>query len=407
MAEIETTPQAATYSEGSFLPQEEYLEIGRRKKRYLIGIPKETQNHETRVGLTPLSVETLVSQGHKVWIEAGAGEKANFPDLAYSEAGARIITTHQEVFQCDIILKISPFSSKEISWLKENQIIFSALYFPTLSDETLRNQMQKKVTAIAFEYLKDQQNTHPVVRAMNEISGSSSILIASEYLSTVHRGKGVLLGGFTGITPSEVIIVGAGTASEFAARTALGLGAWVKVFDRSVHKLLRLQNNLGQRLFTSVLHEPVLAKALKTADVVIGAMEYQSPEVPFVVREHFIQKMKKGSVIVDLNIDQGGCFETSTMTNHHEPVFTKFGVVHYCVPNIAARVARTASIALSDIFVPIISQIGDAGGIRQALRENPGLRQGVYIYKGILTNTQLGNNFDIPSRNIDLLTPAF
>ena len=235
----------------------------------------------------------------------------------------------------------------------------------------------------------------------------TSILIASEYLSNVHKGKGVMLGGITGITPAEVVILGAGTAAEYAARAAIGLGAEVKIFDNSIYKLRRVQNFVGQRLHTSIFHPRVLQKTLKSADVVIGAVHLIGKGPRFYITEDMVKGMKKGSVIVDISIDQGGCVETSESRSHHDPVYTKHGVVHYCVSNIPSRVARTASIALSNVFAPILMSIGDSGGIQTHLKDNQGLRRGIYIYNGILTNSYIGNHFGILSKDIDLLLAAF
>lgn len=397
------------YAFGStgFLPQEEMLEIGKKAQKLVIGIPKENKKYESRVGLTPEAVEILVNNGHEVLIEKGAGKAANYTDTNYSENGAQIIHAKSDVFQCDIILKIAPPTIEEIELFKNNQVLLSSLHFPSQSEEYIRKLMQKKITAISFEGLKDKENCYPVVRSMSEIAGITSILIASEYLSNVNDGKGVLLGGVSGITPTEVVILGAGTAAEHAARAAIGLGAFIKVFDFSVSKLKRIQTNLSSRLFTSVFHPRVMEKHLRSADVVIGAMHLGDKGPQFLITEEMIKKMKKGSVIIDLSIDQGGCIETSECRTHLNPVYTKHGVLHYCVPNIASRVARTASIALSNVFNPILLSIAEAGGVQKHLKQNVGLRHGVYIYNGILTNNRIGNHFGIPSKDIDLLMAAF
>lgn len=396
-----------TFGRTGFLPQEEMLETGKKKKKLVIGIPKENKKHESRVGLTPEAVDILVNNGHEIIIEKGAGLAANYTDTDYSENGAQIVDSKSEVYQCDIILKIAPPTIEEIELFKTNQILLSSLHFPSQSEEYIRKLMQKKVTAISFEGLKDRDNCYPVVRSMSEIAGITSIFIAAEYLSNVHEGKGVLLGGITGITPTEVIILGAGTAAEYAARAALGLGAFIKVFDHSVAKLKRLQTNLSNRLFTSVFHPKVMKKHLKSADIVIGAIHLGDRGPQFLITEEMVKGMKKGAVIIDLSIDQGGCIETSECRNHSNPVYTKFGVIHYCVPNIASRVARTASIALSNVFNPLLLSIADAGGVQRQLKDDLGLRRGVYIYNGILTNSRIGDHFGIPSKDINLLMAAF
>ncbi|MCB2197084.1 MAG: alanine dehydrogenase [Bacteroidetes bacterium] len=397
------------YAFGStgFLPQEEMLEIGKKAQKLVIGIPKENKKYESRVGLTPEAVEILVNNGHEVLIEKDAGKAANYTDTNYSENGAQIMSNKSDVFQCDIILKIAPPTIEEIELFKNNLVLLSSLHFPSQSEEYIRKLMQKRITAISFEGLKDKENCYPVVRSMSEIAGITSILIASEYLSNVNDGKGVLLGGVSGITPTEVVILGAGTAAEHAARAAIGLGAFIKVFDFSVSKLKRIQTNLSSRLFTSVFHPRVMEKHLKSADVVIGAMHLGDKGPQFLITEEMIKKMKKGSVIIDLSIDQGGCIETSECRTHLDPVYTKHGVLHYGVPNIASRVARTASIALSNVFNPILLSIAETGGVQKQLKQDVGLRHGVYIYNGILTNDRIGNHFGIPSKDIDLLMAAF
>jgi len=404
----ENSSSRYSFGKGGLLPQEEMLEVSKKQRQLTIGIPKEPQKFENRVALTPEAVEVLVNNGHQVIIESQAGKGANYSDNNYSECGGFIIDNKKEVLKSDIILKIAPFLIDDIDHLKGNQqVIFSSLHASIQSEKYIRKLMQKKVTAIAFENIKDKNNYYPVIRAMSEIAGSTSILIAAEYLSNVNNGKGVMLGGITGITPTEVVILGAGTAAEFAARAALGLGAFVKLFDNSIHKLRRLQNNLGRRLHTSVFHPQVVEKALKSADVLIGAIHFGEKGPRFYITEEMVKGMKKGAVIVDISIDQGGCIETSECRNHNDPVFTKHGVIHYCIPNIPSRVARTASIALSNVFAPILLSTGESGGIKQQLKEDLGLRKGVYIYNGILTNNYISNYLGIPSRDIDLLIAAF
>jgi alanine dehydrogenase len=388
------------------MPQEEKLEIQKKQHQLVIGIPKENNKYESRIPLTPEAVEILVNEGHTVLIEKDAGRSANYVDTQFSENGGMIVDA-AEVYKADIILKIAPLTTKEISNLKENQIIISSLHQSNYSDEYIRGLMAKRVSAISYENIKDQYDCYPVVRSMSEITGNTAVLIAAEYLSNVNQGKGVMLGGVTGITPAEVIILGAGTAAESAARAALGLGAFVKIMDRSIHKMERLQNHIGMKLHTSVLHPQVLSKALKSADVVIGAIHFTEWNNRFMVTEDMISKMKKGSVIVDISIDQGGCFETSETRDHGNPVFTKHDVIHYCVPNIPSRVARTASIALSNVIGPILIDIAHSGGLIPMLKSDLGIRHGVYMYNGILTSHIIGNQLGLPSQDINLLMAAF
>jgi len=407
MTNPEDSSSTVFVRKGHYIPQEEMLEIGKSKKKLTIGIPKENHKFENRVALTPESVEILIQHGHDVLIEKDAGKRASYQDINYSEFGGLIVNSSSEIYQCDIILKVAPLSLKEIDLLKGNQLIISSLHFSEDLNQYIQKLMDNKVTAIAFENLKANEDYYPIDRSMSEISGSASILIAAEYLSNVHDGKGVFLGGITGVTPADVVVLGAGITGEYAAKAALGLGAQVKVFDYSNVKLRRLQNNLGQRLFTSTFHKKVLEKALASADVVIGALHINQYSPRYVITEEMVKKMKENSIIVDISIDQGGCVETSECRTHENPVFKKHGVIHYSVPNIPSRVARTASIALSNVFLPLLLNLAEYGEIKYLLQNDLGVRHGVYIYNGILTNTYLGEILGIPSKEIELLMAAF
>ncbi len=396
----------ASLSQTALLPQEETLEIGRKKGNLFIGIPKEISFQENRVALVPDAVSLLVNNGHRVIIESAAGKMANFQDHDYSEAGAQIVYNPSDVYKADIILKVAPPSPEEIGMMQQKQTLISSLQLTVQPEDFIKQLMAKKITAVAFDWIKDQDGIYTVIRSMGEIAGSTSILIAAEYLSNVNNGQGAILGGISGISPTEVVILGAGTVGEFATRAALGLGASVKVFDNSIYRLRRMQSDIGTRIFTSVIQPRVLAKHLKTADVVIGAIRGQQGRTPCVVSEQMVSEMKVDSVIVDVSIDQGGCFETSEVTNHSRPVFRKHGVIHYCVPNIASRVSRTASFALSTIFTPILLNIGEEGGVENMLRRDIGVRNGVYLYNGTLTNQVLGEMFKLPYQDINLLMAA-
>ena len=396
----------ASLSQTALLPQEETLEIGRKKGKLFIGIPKEISFQENRVALVPDAVSLLVNNGHHVIIESAAGKMANFQDHDYSEAGAQIVYNPADVYKADIILKVAPPSPEEIGMMQQRQTLISSLQLTVQPEDFIKQLMAKKITAVAFDWIKDQDGIYTVIRSMGEIAGSTSILIAAEYLSNVNNGQGAILGGISGISPTEVVILGAGTVGEFATRAALGLGASVKVFDNSIYRLRRMQSDIGTRIFTSVIQPRVLAKHLKTADVVIGAIRGQQGRTPCVVTEQMVSEMKTDSVIVDVSIDQGGCFETSEVTNHSHPVFRKHGVIHYCVPNIASRVSRTASFALSTIFTPILINIGEEGGVENMLRRDIGVRNGVYLYNGTLTNQVLGEMFKLPYQDINLLMAA-
>lgn len=393
-------------TKGGYAPQEEMLEVARKKGKLYIGIPKELAFQENRVPLVPDAVALLVNNGHRIVVEAGAGSNAHFEDNDYSEAGAQIAYSAEEVYKADIILKIAPPTLEEIESMKTKQTLFSALQLTIQPEDFLKKLVAKKLNCVAFDMITDDAGIYPVIRAMGEIAGGTSILVAAELLSNANNGVGSILGGISGISPTEVVIIGAGTVGEFAARAAMGLGASVKVFDNSTSRLRRLQSQLGTRIFTSVIVPKVLEKHLKTADVAIGALRASKGRTPCIVSEEMVAEMKTGSVIIDVSIDQGGVFETSEVTNHTKPVFRKHGVIHYCVPNIPSRVARTASYAFSNIFQQILISMGDEGGFDSLVRKDSGVRNGVYIYNGILTNQFLGETFNLPHKDINLLMAA-
>jgi alanine dehydrogenase len=389
------------------LPQEEMLEVARKRGALFIGIPKETSYQENRVALVPEAVLVLVSNGHRVLVETGAGLNSSFQDKDYSEAGAEIAYSAEAVFKADLILKVAPVNEEEIVLLQRKQTIISALNQSVQNTAYFKALLDKKINAIAYENIMDDEGSFPVIRAIGEIAGYTAIHIAAEQMSTGNGGVGAMFGGISGVAPTQVVIIGAGTVGENAARAALGLGASIKVFDNSISRLRRLQSNLGQKIYTSVLNPTELANALSTADVAIGALRNRVGRAPCVVTEGMVENMKNGSVIIDVAIDQGGCFETSQVTNHQKPTFRKYGVIHYCVPNIASRVPKTASHALSNVFMPILNYIGEESGLENMLRVDAGVRNGLYTYNGVLTNKYIGQMFGLPYTEIDLLMAAF
>jgi alanine dehydrogenase len=392
--------------QASLSPKEEMIETVQKKQSLYIGIPKETELQEQRVALVPESVGFLVANGHRVVVESGAGENANFSDSDYSESGAEILRDTKEIYKADIILKVGPPNIKEISLMKHKQTLFSALQIAVQPKNALEKLMAKKVTAIAWDYIEDKNGSFPLIRSMGEIAGTTSFLIAAELMSNANNGKGLMLGGVAGITPPELVIIGAGTVGQFAASAALALGVSVKVFDNSLFKLRRLQNEIGQKVFTSVIQPKVLEKALMRCDVAIGALSANHGRTPCIVNEEMVKKMKSGSVIVDVSIDKGGCFETSKITTHQKPTFIKHDIIHYCVPNIGSRVSRTASYSLSNIFSPLLIEIANIGGCEKLIQNAKGFRHGVYIYNGTLTSSILGDAFKLPYKNLDLLISA-
>ncbi len=390
------------FTKQQLLPQEEKLEVQRHKSELFIGIPKETSFQERRICLTPDAVNSLTSHGHRILIEAGAGESSSYCDKEYSDAGAEITTDTAKVFGCPIVLKVEPPTLKEIDMIQPNAILISAVQIKTRKKEYFEALMRKKITALGFEYIKDEDGSYPAVKSLSEIAGTASVLIAAELMINNDDGKGLLFGNIIGVPPTDVVILGAGTVGEYAARTALGLGARVKVFDNSITKLRRLQNNLNQSIFTSTIQPKTLLKALRRADVAIGAMRGKE-RCPVVVTETMVEHMKRGAVIVDVSIDTGGCFETSEITSHEKPTFVKYNVIHYCVPNIPSRYSKTASLSISNILTPYLLTIAEDGGLESSIRIHKGLKTGVYIYHGILTNSAIGEWFGIPDHDINLI----
>ncbi|WP_339886843.1 alanine dehydrogenase [uncultured Flavobacterium sp.] len=390
------------FSKMQLMPQEEKLEVARHKSELFIGIPKEISYQERRICLTPDAVSSLVHQGHRVMIESGAGESSSFSDLEYSKAGAEVTKDTKKVFSCPMILKVEPPTIDEIDLINPQTIVLSAIQLKTQKKAYFEALAHKRITALAYEFIKDEDGSYPAVKSLSEIAGTASILIAAELMINENIGKGLLLGNITGVPPTEVVILGAGTVAEFAARTAIGLGANVKVFDNSITKLRRLQNLLNQRIFTSTIQEKALVKALKRCDVAIGAMRGKN-RTPIVVTETMVEHMKKGAVIVDVSIDSGGSFETSEVTTHEKPTFIKNNVIHYCVPNIPSRYSKTASLSISNIITPFLLQIAEDGGLESAIRCNRGLKNGVYFYHGLLTNKSIADWFNIEYRDINLI----
>ncbi|MGB5645888.1 MAG: alanine dehydrogenase [Muriicola sp.] len=393
---------SSPFSKQELLPQEETLELLKQKGELFIGIPKENQFQEKRICLTPDAVNALTANGHRVLIESGAGDGANFSDIDYTNAGATISRDTKKVFSCPLLLKVEPPTLSEIQYINPQTTIISALQIKTQSKSYFEELAKKRITAIAFEFIRDEDGNYPAVRSLSEIAGISSVLIAAEIMAATNLGNGLMFGNITGVPPVEVVILGAGTVGEFAARSAIGLGANVKIFDNSITKLRNVQTNLHQIVYTSTLQPKNLLKSLKRCDVAIGAMRGRDRS-PVIVTQTMVEHMKKGSVIIDVSIDMGGCFETSELTTHDKPVINKYGVFHYGVPNIPARYPRTSSVSISNIFTPYLLKIGEDGGLENSLRFDKGLRNGLYLYHGILTNKTVGEWFDLKFSDINFL----
>lgn len=387
----------------SYETLEEKLDIKSKRASLYIGIPKETAFQENRVALIPDAVNVLVDNSHEVAVETKAGEGSKYSDNNFSEAGAKIVYEKEEVYKAPIIIKSAPVVEADIPHLHMNQTIISPIHLSILKKNIIEEMMAKRVTAFAFENIKDDSGTYPIVRSMSEIAGSAAMLIAGQYLGSPYNGKGVLLGGISGIPPTKVVIIGAGVVGECATRTAMAMGASVKVFDNNVYRLKRLQNNLGMRVWTSVIEPKILAKQLKTCEVAVGALSTGEGRSPIVVTEEMVTNMRAGSVIIDVSIDRGGCFETSEITTHEQPTFLKHDVIHYCVPNIASGFARTASHAISNVLMPLLLRASKEGGLEEMVWHDFNLRHGVYMYKGHLTNFYISQRFDLKYTDLNLL----
>ncbi len=391
------------FTESQFETQEERLAVGERSKSVTIGIPKENHEIENRVSVVPNSIRTLVGFGHKVVVESGAGEYSNFSDHDFSEAGAEISYSADQVFKSDIVVKISPATLSEIDMMHQEKIIISPLQLPSLDQEYFLKLKEKKITALSMEYLQSDDGSFPIVRIMSEMAGVVALQTASELLNNTNGGRGVMLGGVSGVPPAKVVILGAGVVGEFATKAAISLGASVRIFDNDITKLMRLQSAVGRQLHTSAINPVYLGYQLMSADVVIGAMHSRHGRTPILVTEDMVSKMKEGAVIIDVSIDQGGCIETSEVTSHKNPTFTKHGVIHYCVPNIASKVSRTASVAVSNIITPLLIKAGNNINIEELLYSRVGIRNGCYAYKGCITNEYLGRRFGLKYTSLDLL----
>ena len=396
----------ALAKEAALLPQEELLQVKAGQEDLTIGIPKETSLQEKRVALVPEAVALLVAHGHEVLVESEAGMLSHFTDIDYSESGARIIYDRKKVFQAALVLKVEPPSVEEVGMMSRGATLVSALQLSVQSENLLEELGKKKITAIAWDYLKNKNGLFPLVRAMGEIAGNVSILIAGALLSG-EKSRGTLLGGISGVRPCEVVILGAGTVGEFAARAAMGLGAHVKIFDDRQHRLVRIQQSLGTRVWTSTIQPSVLNEALKTADVAIGALRGEGQRTPVIVSEPMVSAMKEGAVIIDVSIDKGGCFETSRMTSHENPTFVHHDVIHYCVPNIASSVSGTASQALSNILAPFILGVVSDGGLVPSIRNSNIVKSGVYMYKGVITHQGIAEERGLSYKELDLLLAAY
>lgn len=391
-------------TERVLVPMEKPFALREQHRTLRIGIPKEVSNEERRVALAPYGAGILASAGHEVAVERGAGDQAHFTDVEYSEAGADVVEDAAELYaRSQLIVKVFPPTESELDLMQEGQILISALHLGNTTPDFLRRLMSLRITGIGFEFISDPDGTFPIVRMMHEISGSMSIQVAARLLESAEGGRGVMLGGISGVPPATVVILGAGVVGEWAARTALGYGAQVIVLDSDLGALRSMEHYLGRRVTTAVANVQYVQQAVARADVVIGAMMKVGQRSPMLVTREMVANMRPGAVVVDLVTDQGGCIETSRPTSFSEPTFVEQGVIHYCVPNMPSNAARTATYALTNVLVPYLLDVGEAGSINDALWTNTSLRNGTYVYRRHLTKKSLAALFGMPHRDIELL----
>ncbi|MBP2615903.1 alanine dehydrogenase [Chryseobacterium jejuense] len=386
------------FTEEELMPKEEKLEVIKKGKQFSIGIPKETCLNERRTCISPDAVQVLVEHGHEIIVESGAGQGSFFTDLQYSESGAKITNDPKEAFGQDLILKINPPTLDEIDYMKPNTYMVSALQINLRDKEYFLKLAEKKINAIAFEFIVDEYKQLSLVRLIGEIAGTVSILYASELLAL---SNGLMLGGITGVRPAEVVILGAGIVGEFATKAAIGLGASVKVFDNSLSKLRRLHTMVDSRVPTSIIDPKEFSKSLRRADVVIGALPRLN--MTPIVTEDMVMNMKKGSVIIDITIDNGKVIETSELTTMEDPYIIKHGVIHCGLPNLTSRMPRTTTKAISNFFLSYILNYDEEGGFENMLIRKNEMKQSLYMYKGRHTKKIICDRFGLTYHDINLL----
>jgi len=366
----------------------------------IIGIPKENCGEERRVALTPAGVHSLSKAGHSVIAQSDAGAGCGFSMEAYREAGASIAFSVEEVFaRADATVKVMPPTLQECHWIGEDKFLFSVVHLGSADPEVHRTLRSQNVIAVGLELMEDDDHDVPVVTAMGEIAGMLVPQIAGRFLETTHGGRGVILGGLPGIPAAHVVIVGAGNAGRTAAHVFAGYGASVTVMSDNMKRLRAVDSTLPKHANTALATPYNLERYVRSADVLLGAVWVHGRKAPHVISESMVRKMRPGSVIIDLSIDQGGCVETSRPTTLSDPIFTKHGVIHYCVPNIPSSVARTASHALNNVITPFVEDVGENG--IDSFRCNPALRRGVYLFSGHCTHEGLAGLLECEYRELD------
>lgn len=351
----------------------------------LIGVPKEIKNFEYRVGLTPSSVRELVANGHQVIVQKGAGEKISFDDQSYLDAGGQIVETAEDIFKsADMIIKVKEPQAQECKLLRENQILFTYLHLAPDPEQAKLLQASGCI-AVAYETVTDKRGGLPLLAPMSEVAGRMSIQAGANCLEIKNGGRGILLGGVPGVAPAKVVVIGGGMAGTNAVRMAMGMGAHVVVIDKSLDRLNLLDLQFGSKVNTIFSTADAIEKHLVNADLVVGAVLIPGGFAPKLVSHAMVKEMQPGAVIVDISIDQGGCFETSRPTTHHNPTYIMDGVVHYCVTNMPGAVPRTSTVALNNVTLPFILSLANFG-YKAAMQRDPHLLNGLNISHGKITH---------------------
>ena len=365
-----------------------------------IGVPKEIKTHEYRVGLTPAAVRELTSRGHQVMVQQGAATSIGFPDDSYRAAGAQIAATALEVFGfADMIVKVKEPQPAEIAALRQGQVLFTYLHLAADRVQT-EGLLASGATCIAYETVTDMRGALPLLAPMSEVAGRMSVQVGAHCLEKEQGGAGVLLGGVPGVPAGHVVVLGGGVAGTNAARMAIGFGATVTVIDRSLPRLRELDQMFPTQLHTLYSTTDAIEGAVLTADLVIGAVLVPGAAAPKLVSRELVKRMRPGSVLVDIAIDQGGCFETSRPTSHAAPTYVEEGVVHYCVTNMPGAVARTSTIALGNATLPFTLALAEKGW-RQALADDPHLRRGLNVHAGEVTHAAVAHDLGLGFRNTE------